>query len=222
VSHTIFEPHRECVNRIVRGVPLKYRVTRDVLVITGRFEALSTGVSGGRRRVQYILNIHVPHDFPHADPEGYIDNVARTLHLDGDCIALLTAVDMRNVQIAEEAPVTVFTTAGVTHPSSIGTINLIIVSTRELSEGAMANAIITATEAKTSALFDMGFTLTGTKTDAVVVAYERESGGEIIQYAGPSTEFGKKITHLVRLGVKNGLIAQHGDSVTELVKYARS
>ena len=201
---------------------MKYRVTHDVLVINGRFEALSTGVSGGRRRVHYILNIEVPHGFPHADPEGYIDSVARTLHLDGDCVALLTAVEMRNVQIAEEDPVTVFTTAGVTHSSSVGTINLIIVSSRELSEGAMANAIITATEAKTSALFDMGFKFTGTETDAVVVAYERKSGEETVQYAGPSTEFGRKVTRLVRLGVKNGLIAQHGDTVTELVKYTRS
>lgn len=198
---------------------MQYHVTRDVLVISGRFEALSTGVNGGRRRVNYILNIQVPHDFPHADPEGYIDGVVRTLHLDGDCVALLTAVEMRNVQVAEEDPVTVFTTAGVTHPSFAGTINLIIVSSRKLSEGAMANAIITATEAKTRALLDIGFTFTGTKTDAVVVAYERVLDGETIQYAGPSTEFGRKITQLVRLGVKNGLIAQHGDSVTELVKY---
>ncbi len=201
---------------------MQYRITHDVLVINGRFEALSTGVSGGRRRVQYILNIQVPHDFPHADPEGYIDRVARTLHLDGDCIALLTAVEAKNVQIGKEDRVTVFTTAGVTHPSSDGTINLIIVSSRKLSEGAMANAIITATEAKARALFDMGFTFTGTSTDAVVVAYESESGGETIQYAGPSTEFGRKITRLVRLGVTNGLIAQHGDSVAELVKYTRA
>jgi adenosylcobinamide hydrolase len=86
----------------------------------------------------------------------------------------------------------------------------------------MANVIITATEAKTRALFDLGFTFTGTKTDAVVVAYERESGGETVQYAGPSTEFGRKVTRLVRLGVTNGLIAQHGDTITELVKYTRS
>jgi adenosylcobinamide hydrolase len=176
-------------------------------------------VGGGRRRVKYILNIQVPHDFSHADPESYINGIARSLHLDGDYVALLTAVAMKNVQIVEEDYITVFATAGVTHPRSIGTINLIIVSSRELCEGAMANTIITATEAKTSALFDLGFTFTGTTTDAVVVAFERESVGETVIYSGPSTEFGKKVTQMVRLGVKNGLIAQHGDNIQELAKY---
>jgi adenosylcobinamide hydrolase len=198
---------------------LKYDVISDVLVIEGCFEVLSTGVGGGRRRVKHILNIQVPYNFSHADPEGYINGVARSLHLDSDYVALLTAVAMKNVQIVEQDYITIFATAGVTHPCSIGTINLIIVSSRELSEGAMANAIITATEAKTSTLFDLGFTFTGTTTDAVVVAFERESVGETVTYSGPSTEFGRKVTQMVRLGVKNGLIAQHGDTIKELAKY---
>jgi len=198
---------------------LKYDVISDVLVIDGRFEALSTGVGGGRRRVKHILSIQVPHNFSHADPEGYINGVARSLHLDSDYVALLTAVAMKNVQILEQDYITIFATAGVTHPRSIGTINLIIVSSRELSEGAMANAIITATEAKTSALFDLGVTFTGTTTDAVVVAFERGSVGETVIYGGPSTEFGRKVTQMVRLGVKNGLIAQHGDNIKELAKH---
>ncbi|HXY87552.1 MAG TPA: adenosylcobinamide amidohydrolase [Candidatus Acidoferrales bacterium] len=195
---------------------MKYDVISDVLVINGCFEALSTGVGGGRRRVKYILNIQVPHNFSHTDPKSYIDGVARSLHLDGDYVALLTAVAMKNVQIVEEDYITVFATAGVTHPRSMGTINLIIVSSRELCEGAMANIIITATEAKTSALFDLGLTFTGTSTDAVVVAFERESGGETVVYGGPSTELGKKVTQMVRLGVKNGLIAHHGNNIKEL------
>lgn len=188
---------------------MNHGIVDNVLVIAGDdrgFEVLSTGVEGGRRTVDYILNIQVSRDFPHDDPEEYIKGTARSLQLKGDYVALLTAVEMRRVVILSDACATVFVTAGVQSPSSLGTINIIVVSSKALSEGAMAGSIITATESKTRALFDMGFNFTGTPTDAVVVAYEESGNSSRIAYAGLATHFGRRIGALIRQGVMSSLM----------------
>jgi len=188
---------------------VEYEIVDRILVLKGKFEVLSSGVDGGRRAVDNILNIQVPHDFSHDDPKSFVEHKAAMLNLDGSYVALLTAVKMKNLQILSDACVTVFITAGLTNPSSFGTINIILVSSVRLSEGAMAGAIITATEAKTRALLDHGFDLTGTTTDAVVIAYENYSEGESISYSGPATPFGKRVAKLVRLGVRDALQAHY-------------
>jgi adenosylcobinamide hydrolase len=193
-----------------------YEVLDEVLVLKGNFEALSSGVDGGRRAAKNILNIQVPHNFSHEDPKSYIDEIAASMKLEGGYVALLTAVEMKNVQILSDAYVTVFITAGLTNPSSFGTINIIVVSSTTLSEGAMAGTIITATEAKARALIDKGLHFTGTTSDAIVVAYENSRDDEPILYSGPATLFGSKVVKLVRLGVKDALKAYYGsDDVDE-------
>jgi adenosylcobinamide hydrolase len=104
--------------------------------------------------------------------------------------------------------------AGVSDPSSFGTINIIVISSATLSEraiaGMIAGTIITATEAKTRALIDKGLQFTGTTSDAVIVAYENSSEDEPILYSGPATPFGRRVAKLVRLGVKEALKAHYG------------
>jgi len=187
-----------------------YEVVDRILILKGNFEALSSGVDGGRRAVKNILNIQVPHDFSHDDPKSYIDGIAASMRLEGGYVALLTAVEMKNVQILSDACVTVFVTAGLTNPSSFGTINIIVTSSLPLSEGAIAGTIITATEAKAHALFDKGFHFTGTTSDAIVVAYEKTGEGKPVLYSGPATAFGRRVAKLVRLGVKDALKAHYG------------
>jgi adenosylcobinamide hydrolase len=189
---------------------VEYDILDRVLVIKGNFEALSSGVNGGRRAVNNILNIRVPRDFSHDDPKSYIEGVAASMTLEGDCLALLTAVEMKNVRILSGACVTVFVTAGLTNPSSFGTINIIVISSETLSEGAIAGTIITATEAKTRALIDKGLQFTGTTSDAIIVAYEDSTEGEPILYSGLATPFGSTVAKLVRLGVKEALKAHYG------------
>jgi adenosylcobinamide hydrolase len=60
---------------------VEYEIVDRVLVLKGDFEALSTGVDGGRRATKNILNIQVPHDFSHDDPKSYIEGVAASLNL---------------------------------------------------------------------------------------------------------------------------------------------
>lgn len=87
-------------------------------------------------------------------------------------------------------------TAGITNPPAIageepppwkpgGTINVALVINEGLTVGgAMANAIMTATEAKTYTLLRLGYNATGTTSDGIggVFAFEGE-----VEWAGTAT-----------------------------------
>jgi adenosylcobinamide hydrolase len=195
---------------------MRYYIKDSTLVIEGDFEAVSTGLNGGRERVKYLFNKQVPRTFNPPSPQEFIKENALRLGIEGAYFGLLTAVNMEYLQVIEDDYLTAFVTAGVSNGSEfrakIGTINIILISKVKLSETALLGAIITATEAKGLALLEKGYDFLGTNTDAVIIAYEigPESGSESekkqeILYAGSSTEFGKKITEAVIKGVKAGL-----------------
>ena len=194
---------------------MHYYIKDDTLVIEGNFEAISTGLNGGRSDVKHLFNKQVSRTFNPSDPREFIKEAALKLGIESSYFGLLTAVKMEYLQIIEDDYLTVFITAGVSNGSEfrakIGTINIILISKVRLSETALFGAIITATEAKGLALLEKGYTFLGTNTDAVIVAYEigSKNNSEIkedeILYAGSSTDFGKKITKAVIKGVKAGL-----------------
>ncbi|MDY9927180.1 adenosylcobinamide amidohydrolase [Methanosarcina sp.] len=195
---------------------MQYHIKDSTLIIEGDFEAVSTGLNGGCARVKYLFNKQVPRTFNPPSPQKFIREEALRLSIEKAYFGLLTAVNMEYLQIIEDDYLTAFITAGVSNSSEfrvkVGTINIILISKAKLSETALFGAIITATEAKGLALLEKGYTFLGTNTDAVVVAYETDSGPgsgseekREITYAGSSTEFGKKITEAVIRGVKVGL-----------------
>ncbi|WP_292488100.1 adenosylcobinamide amidohydrolase [Methanohalobium sp.] len=202
---------------------MKYCTRNSTLIISGEFEGLSTGINGGRGYVESIFNHEVNKGFDFKNPVKYLDNVAEYNEVYKPYFGLLTAVEMENLCIKTDDYLTTFVTAGITHPSVYrldgyypGTINIILVVDVELSEGAMAGAIITATEAKGLALMKMGYDFLGTTTDAVVVAYQKQkkNSSPYIEYAGSYTDFGKKITDTVVEGVKEGIKKTHPESVS--------
>ncbi|MFD0695891.1 adenosylcobinamide amidohydrolase [Paenibacillus sp. GCM10027628] len=93
--------------------------------------------------------------------------------------------------------------AGVRLPASSlypGTINSIVVINGCLTDAAMVNAVITATEAKVAALQDLdvrmdGLSATGTTTDAVLIA--ATDRGRQYHYAGTATQLGYLIGRTV-------------------------
>jgi adenosylcobinamide hydrolase len=195
---------------------MQYYVKDSTLVIEGDFEAVSTGLNGGRARANYLFNKQVSRNFNAPDPQEFVKKEALKLDPEAANFGLLTAVKMEYLQVIEDDYLTAFITAGVSNGSEfrakIGTINIILISKAKLSETALFGAIITATEAKGLALLEKGYTFLGTNTDAVIVAYETGSetdhvnkGKQEIPYAGSSTDFGKKITEAVISGVKAGL-----------------
>ncbi|CAH1217851.1 hypothetical protein PAECIP111891_04651 [Paenibacillus allorhizoplanae] len=81
-----------------------------------------------------------------------------------------------------------------------GTINTIIVIEGSLTDAAMVNAVITATEAKAAALQSLHITVdgqiaTGTTTDAVLIA--TTGRGTTFRYAGTATTVGYMIGRTV-------------------------
>lgn len=184
------------------------------LVIKGDFDGLSTGIDGGRRKAVAVLNHEVGKDFDHADPVAYMDTIASQMGIEGPRFYFLTAVYMENLCVVRDQQVTAFVTAGVSNPCQVpGTINVILVVHGRMSEGALASAVITATEAKAKALFGMGFDFTGTTTDAVAVLSEEPRtdvcGPIFFEYSGTGTDIGQSIYRCVKKGVEEGIKRQH-------------
>jgi adenosylcobinamide hydrolase len=190
---------------------MRHYIKDSTLIIEGEFEALSSGINGGRACVECLFNHQVQPGFNHFEPAQYLDRLADSLQIRRPYFGLLTAVNMDDLCVRTDDYLTTFVTAGITHPSGFrvkdseaGTINIILVVNGILSEGAMAGAIITATEAKGLALMEMGYDFLGTTTDAVIIAYQKHSS-PYIEYAGSYTEFGEKITGTVVRCVKEGI-----------------
>jgi adenosylcobinamide hydrolase len=193
---------------------MRFYVVDNTLIVKGEFEGLSTGMDGGRRRVSCVFNHNVPSDFDDREPLRYTDSVAAKLCIKKPYFGLLTAVMMKELVVVRDTQLTAFVTAGLGNnchdPSMPGTINIILVVNGVMSEGALASAIITATEAKVKALFEAGHDFTGTTTDAVVVLYEKMELNSLcdqpyFEYSGTYTDIGQSIYRCVKKGVMEGL-----------------
>jgi len=150
---------------------------------------------------------------------------------------LMTGVYMDNLAVVhkqyKKMKVCVIATAGVRGNAQrqsvdtgiyypFGTINIIVLSNAEMSHGAMARAIISATEAKTAALQDLDIRssytpmrqATGTGTDEVMVV---QGTGQKIQLGGGHTKIGELISKAVYEAVKKTLLKQNKIKVPRTV-----
>ena len=95
-----------------------------------------------------------------------------------------------------------------------GTINIILLVDGNVTESAMAGALVTATEAKAAALQDLevtdpgGNVATGTSTDAVVIARIRRMGGPVHLYAGTVSPFGRAVARAVYDAVAEAVLRE--------------
>ena len=107
-------------------------------------------------------------------------------------------------------------------PPRPGTVNLVVGTTRALTDGALATLLGTAVEAKTATvLAETGFT--GTTSDAVVAG--TDPAGESAAFAGSATPVGHAARVCVRDAVRASLRARYEradttDSVPESVSAA--
>ncbi|AIU70487.1 adenosylcobinamide amidohydrolase [Thermococcus eurythermalis] len=125
-------------------------------------------------------------------------------------VGFMTAASVRKVlATATSGSVRAYITAGVTNPAIAGeeppwrpgTINIALIIKEGLTVGAMANAIMTATEAKTYTLMKLGYNATGTTSDGIgVFAFEGET-----EWAGTATELGINIGKTVRKALEESL-----------------
>jgi adenosylcobinamide hydrolase len=170
---------------------------------------------GGIGVRRWVVNAQVPESYGRRDPDHHLSKLGVSLGLPGRGVGMLTAADVRAVSSWTDAGVEVSATVGLGHPtwaaapdvaapvSLVGTINLVVVLPEALSDAALVNAVATATEAKSQALWEAGVDGTGTATDAVCVACPQE--GAVHAFGGPRSVWGARVARAVHAAVLGGL-----------------
>ncbi len=175
----------------------------------------STMRNGGYWETDTILMMQVDEGYDNRDPENDMADKLERLGLEGHTVGFMTAAHIRKALTTAEVEyhgvkAVAVVTAGVVNtvmagellPDSIlrklnkpGTINIVAAVDVPLEDAGFANAIITATEAKSAAMFDRGIRGTGTTSDAVAIASPIGKG---TKYAGTATDVGIAIARVVR------------------------
>lgn len=181
--------------------------------------ASSAVLGGGVGERNWILNATVARGYDRSDPEVHLRALAESQSLGDHGVGLMTAVFVDDVVSASDNGVTTWATVGIETAQwasaaaadverAVGTINLVIDVPVRLSDAALINAVATATEAKTQAMFERGLAGTGTPTDAVCVCCPVD--GPIEAYGGPRSVWGARIARATHAAVAAGL-ATGGD-----------
>jgi adenosylcobinamide hydrolase len=194
------------------------RDVRDVRV--WRFDepqlCISSGpVGGGIGLRSWIINAQVPIDYARTDLEAHVRELATVHRCEGDGVGMLTAADVNDASIAEEGAIEVCATVGVTLPTWAaaadgvarpwrpGTVNIVAQVPVRLSDAALVNAVMTVTEAKAQALFEVGVPGTGTASDALCIACDPH--GAVEAFAGPRSRVGAPLARAVHAAVRRGV-----------------
>jgi adenosylcobinamide hydrolase len=183
---------------------MRYYTKSDTLFVRGSFRAASTGINGGIRSVSTLLNHARMPDCDSANPEKELEIAAAGAGIGGDYFGLLTTVPAGQACVLQYDFVTVFITAGIRReqPGGAGAIHILVTSSEGMSDAAILETIMVATEAKTEALLALDLPLTGTPADAVIAACE---GEERHRSAGRMTEVGKRVREAVLHGIPEAL-----------------
>jgi len=176
--------------------------------------ASTASAGGGSGERHWIINAQVARDYGRHDLAAHGAELAARAKLTGPGVVMLTAADVRRVQSAEDGGVRVDATVGLTIPTwaaapdepvavpAPGTINILVVLPDPMQPAALLNALCTATEAKTQALFAAGVPGTGTASDAVTVVCP--STGRAEAFAGPRSTWGARLARAVHEAVLTG------------------
>ena len=207
-------------------------IKKDTLIISSEshLKTLASAVlGGGFSKARYILNHHVEKNFSHASPALYLKKVALGLGIRGDVVGMMTAAKLNNLAVAHSVEkglrVAAVVTGGVSNAAAAGeensirdigsgTINTILLIDGRLAASAMVGAVVTASEAKTAALRELGVKnsngqmATGTTTDAIVVACTGKSFS--LRYAGTGTPIGGLIGKAAKKATLEAVKRQEG------------
>lgn len=197
--------------------------------------SLSTGqLNGGYHHTLAVRNqklnffITTEQDLPGGSVANYLASEFETLDLPIHfCTALLTSADMtKHVYtkvVQDDCIVETIITAGIEQTAHTagdgyhykeekgefcppGTINILAFTNKALTDGTMAKALITITEAKSAALQDTNISslqstsiATGSATDGIILTID--TSGDILTDAGTFSLFGDTLAKAVRQGL---------------------
>ena len=198
----------------------------------------------GLKEVKFVGNVYTPLTLSQHTMKNYEEFQRKfplTLGIRPEEISFLsTGVDMDNLAVCEtsyqEFKVCCLATAGAKGNAlrtgvdvadyverdgnfmhAAGTINVVLLTNAALTDGAMARAIITATEAKTAALQDLDVRstytprnqATGTGTDNVIVV-SGKALGKPLRLASGHTKIGELIGFSTKIAVAEALKKHDG------------
>jgi len=188
---------------------------------------LSSGWAGGQRRADAAYNVSVSEGFDRTDLDAYLAERRERAGFAETGPALLTGVDLRHARGARCGPVEAVATAGLSNPAALpmdpagegddpstrsphraGTVNVVVGTERSLADGALANLLAVAVEAKAATLLAAtGFP--GTTSDAAIAACD--PAGERAAFSGSATEVGACARACVREAVAASLDSRYAD-----------
>ncbi len=211
----------EGVQLSIDGEALIVRSERQMKILS------SAPVNGGLFLSDTIVNKHVE-EGPPVDLEEDFRRFAGSRGLRG-AVGLMTCADLSKAAVSrgsdegEGLEVAVIVTAGAPNAASVcdgpsgrrpGTINTIIIVNREMTDGCMANVIMSAAEAKCLALSSLDLRsasthdpATGTTSDAIAVATLCSPGRGACRYAGSATALGYLVGKNVESATRQALMA---------------
>jgi adenosylcobinamide amidohydrolase len=175
----------------------------------------SASIGGGIGARDWIINAQVPLDYSRTDLEVHIVEIANAYGCRGAGVGMLTAANVDRTQRGEDGPVVAFASVGLTKPTwaadaagaisdwTPGTINVVAFMAEPLTDDALVNAVMTATEAKTQALVEAKVAATGTASDAVCIACSMAGPRE--RFAGPRSRLGAPLARAVHAAVAAGV-----------------
>ena len=217
-------------NKLTKGVHLERTANHIHLRFDCPARVLSSAVlNGGMVKADHIINLNIRNQRNHGlndrqPPDLTLAQYCRNCGLSGTTVGLMTAASMdsfRLVQATEQGvEIIVLVTAGLSNARragdyaecreigtplyDAGTINIICLTTAVLTPAAQVEAVLTATEAKTAALQNLGIQspvsgtpATGTGTDAIAIACACGHGTTNVQYCGKHVVFGEILANLV-------------------------
>lgn len=189
---------------------------------------ISNGVIGeGLEWAQHFCNFHVEQDYVCSNPREDVRRWLREANIPAEhTVSMMTAIDLEDAALVEgqqdNISFLVLATAGVGHAVDIvhhssvfdqrhvGTINTMVFIDAHLTDGALVNALMSATEAKVKTLADLNIldreteTLaTGTPTDSLLIAATQS--GTPTPYAGSKTTIGKGIGRYVSQAIRKAI-----------------
>ncbi|BBH19970.1 adenosylcobinamide amidohydrolase [Paenibacillus baekrokdamisoli] len=208
---------------VCEGITLELREDHIALRSPEVVLALSSAVyGGGFVYADSFINWKVPLTYNCSDP---VKDLSFIMEQQGyslnSSVGLITAANLTHASIMEtdgdRFSILCCTTAGTTNAAraglrrsffpayEAGTINTFLFIDGRMTSSAMVNAVITATEAKTAALQDLGIMetmhgrlATGTTTDSIVIALSQSNRyDELHAYAGTATTIGDGISRMV-------------------------
>ena len=181
-------------------------------------------VGGGFGWRRHFCNFHVPRDYDSRTPASDLQAwLAECNAPQGESLAMMTAVHLKYLAIETLGSALVAVTAGVGNAVDItallagdlrpvGTINTLVFLDAHLTESAMVNACLSASEAKVRALQSLGVLdphsgtpASGTSTDCLTIAATQR--GEPTPYAGSATRLGRELGRAVYQATRAALQA---------------